>query len=79
MENVGTKSKKARYVKPVMFTVSTADNIERDLNQMIDKLTEAGGKIIAITPHTFGLSPMTLIYNIIYESDHALTKECETK
>lgn len=36
---------------------------------MVAKITEYGGKVVTIINHTFGLSPMYLIYTIVYEAD----------
>lgn len=59
-----------RYVKPVIFnSMNDIDKIEGRVNFAADAITKAGGKIVSYVPLSFGLSPMTLIYNIIYESD----------
>ena len=65
---------KTRYLKTVTFnSVNDVEKIEKTVNITADKLIQAGAKIVSIIPTQFGLSPMNLIYNIIYEHDHALT------
>lgn len=72
-KNSRPKTLKARYIKPVIFnSVNDIDNIEGVVNSEIDKLRAAGGSIVSIVPHNYGISPMHLIYDIIYESDHEL-------
>lgn len=69
-----TKARKARYIKAVIFnSVNDVDKVEKEVNTTIDKLRAAGGSIVSIVPHNYGISPMHMIYNIIYESDHELT------
>lgn len=68
------KTRKARYVKLVICnSINDVDKVEKKVNATIDKLREAGGSIVSIVPHNYGISPMHMIYNIIYENDHELT------
>lgn len=72
-KNSRPKTLKARYIKPVIFnSVNDIDNIEDVVNAEINKLRASGGSIVSIVPHNYGISPMHLIYDIIYESDHEL-------
>lgn len=65
-----TSTVKARYIKPVIFnSLNDIDKIEARVNKAVDALTQAGGKIVSFVPVGYGLSPMTLIYNIVYESE----------
>lgn len=67
---------KTRYIKTLTFdSINDVKNIEPTVNSMIDQLKEAGGKIVSIIPHKFGLSPMYLIYDIIYESESQILIE----
>lgn len=61
-------AKKCRYIKTVIFN-STNDLpcIETRVNETIDNIKDNGGNIVSIIPYAFGLSPMNLIYNVIYE------------
>lgn len=67
------KEVKSRYIKPVIFnSVNDVDKIEERVNGTVDDIKTAGGKIISINSQLFGISPMNLIYNIIYEREQAL-------
>lgn len=67
------KEIKSRYIKPVIFnSVNDVDKIEERVNVTVDEIKTAGGKIISINSQLFGISPMNLIYNIIYEREQAL-------
>lgn len=71
---------KARYIKTVVFnSLNDVDKIEATVNGTIDRIKALDGKIISIVPQSFGISPMHLIYNLIYESDHDLTVELTEK
>ena len=65
--------KSTRFLKAVRVTVSDVDNIENMVNKTIACICNCGGKVIAITSQTFGLSPMYLLYNIVYENDREIT------
>lgn len=71
MEN---KNYRSRYLKVVVFN-STNDigRIESTVNHMVDSLKDAHAKIVSITTNIYGISPMNLLYNIIYEADHAIS------
>lgn len=61
---------KARYVKLVVInSINDIDKIESRVNGAVETLKLQGGKIVSILPIGFGLSPMNLLYNIIYESE----------
>lgn len=67
---------KSRYIKLVIInSVNDLDSAENTVNAMVEKLRKAGGAIVSIVPHNFGVNPINLIYNIIYESDHAFTEK----
>lgn len=71
--NKKRQDEKARYVKPVIFnSVNDVDKIEPRVNETVDIIKAAGGKIVSINSQLFGISPMNLIYNIIYEREQAL-------
>lgn len=60
---------KARYIKTIIFSsVNDIKNIEKTVNETVDKLKENGGKVVSIIPHSWGISPMNLLYDIVYES-----------
>lgn len=72
-EDHAVKEVKSRYIKPVVFnSVNDVDKIEERVNGTVDIIKTAGGKIISINSQLFGISPMNLIYNIIYEREQAL-------
>lgn len=61
---------KTRYVKLVIInSLNDIDKIESRVNDTIEDIKRHGGKIVSLLPIGFGLSPMNLIYNIIYESE----------
>lgn len=69
---------KSRYIKPVIFnSVNDISKIENRVNKTVDEIKAAGGKIVSIVPYTYGISPMNLIYNIIYECEQALSLSAE--
>lgn len=69
-------SEETRYVKIVTFdSVNDIPKMEQTVNKVIEKIKQAGGKIISIVPHTFGFSPVYKLYDIIYQADHAFTDE----
>lgn len=60
---------KARYIKTIIFSsVNDIKSIEKTVNETVDKLKENGGKVVSIIPHSWGISPMNLLYDIVYES-----------
>lgn len=68
------KTIKARYIKSIVFTsVNDIENIEEIVNGIINRIREAGGSIVSIVPHNYGISPMNMIYDVIYESERELT------
>ena len=71
MEN---KNYRSRYLKVEVFN-STNDisRIESTVNHTVDSLKDAHAKIVSITTNIYGISPMNLLYNIIYEADHAIS------
>ena len=64
MEN---KNYRSRYLKVVVF------NSTSTVNHTVDSLKDAHAKIVSITTNIYGISPMNLLYNIIYEADHAIS------
>lgn len=61
---------RARYVKLVVInSLNDIDKIESRVNNVVEDIKQQGGKIVSLLPIGFGLSPMNLIYNIIYESE----------
>lgn len=70
------KDKRTRYIKTVVFnSVNQLDIIEKAVNDVTQRIHNAGGIILSITPHNFGVNPIHLIYTIVYDHDHALTEE----
>ena len=62
---------RTRYIKTVIFSsVNDVGTIEEAVNKAINKLVSEGNKIVSVTTNVYGLSPMSLIYNIIYEGDY---------
>ena len=67
---------KSRYIKTIIFTsLNDIKKIERGINDVSHKINSLGGKVISIVPHSWGISPMNLIYDIIYESERAFIDE----
>jgi len=61
---------KTRYIKAIVFSsVNDIPKIEETVNSVINELTRQGNKIVSISSNVYGLSPMSLIYNIIYEGE----------
>ncbi len=66
-----------RYLKSVLFLINEIQPkehggeglAESKVNEEIDKIYEAGGKVIAIVPHSLGFSPVLVLYDIIYEAE----------
>ena len=64
--------RKGRYIKTVVFnSLNDVKKIETVVNKNIEAIKIGEGQVISIVPHAFGLSPMNLIYNIIYERTSA--------
>lgn len=62
---------KTRYLKTVIFSsVNEVNTVESRVNAAINQLNKDGGKVVSITSNVYGLSPMSLIYNIIYENEY---------
>lgn len=67
-----------RFVRVVTFSSSSfntekSDAVTKNVNETIDKLISDGAtNIIAIVPHNFGVRPINLLYNIIYEAEKEL-------
>lgn len=67
---------KARYIKTVIFdSLNDVDKIESRVNGAIGNITKKGGKIVSLLPIEWGISPMNLIYNIIYESEKPIEED----
>lgn len=67
---------KSRYIKTIIFTsLNDIRKIEKVINNVSHKINSLGGKVISIVPHSWGISPMNLIYDIIYESEKAFVDE----
>lgn len=56
-----------RKVKVIKITVSEIGEAEKKVNDEIEKLDKEGKKTVSIVTDTFGVSPMYLIYTVIYE------------
>ena len=56
-----------RKVKIIRITVSEIGEAEKKVNDEIEKLDKEGKKTVSIVTDTFGVSPMYLIYTVIYE------------
>lgn len=66
-----------RYLKSVLMLINEVqpkehggENLsESKVNEQIDRIYDAGGKVITIIPHNFGFSPVIVAYDIIYEAE----------
>ncbi len=56
-----------RKVKVIKITVSEIGEAEKKVNDEIERLAGEGKKTVSIVTDTFGVSPMYLIYTVIYE------------
>ena len=69
-----------RFLKSVLLTVNEVQPksyggegiSEKKVNDEIDRLCENGAKIITILPHNIGLSPVIIMYDIIYEAEQCI-------
>lgn len=61
-----------RYIRVTAFSENIEKTAETEVNKIIDELTDNGANIIAITSHNFGVKPVNLLYNIIYEATKEL-------
>lgn len=72
--------KESRYLCQLIFNSVNAIQIEEDgktsvektVNAKLEEIARKGGKVISITSHTYGISPMNLIYDIIYQAENSL-------
>lgn len=72
--------KESRYLCQLIFNSVNAIQIEEDgktsvektVNAKLEEIAKKGGKVISITSHTYGISPMNLIYDIIYQAENSL-------
>lgn len=77
--NIVCEDKKAnthRFVRIVAFSSSANpldDAVSQKVNETVDNLVKNGAtNIISIVPHNFGVRPINLLYNIIYEAEKEL-------
>lgn len=56
-----------RKIKVIKITVSEIGEAEKKVNDEIEKLAGEGKRVVSIVTDTFGVSPMYLIYTVIYE------------
>lgn len=70
------KTKYTRYIKTVLSTVNeiTKDEsddspLEEKVNSTVDEIHSKGGKVIAFVPHNFGINPILIMYDIVYEAE----------
>lgn len=62
-----------RFIKQVIFnSVNDITKMEKIVNEEILKLSKAGGKIISIIPHDYGVSPICKIYTIVYQAEEPI-------
>ena len=69
-----------RFLKSVLMTINEVQPkdcggegiSEKRVNDEIDRLCEKGAKIITILPHNIGLSPVIIMYDIIYEAQQCI-------
>lgn len=56
-----------KYFKTIKFTVSEIDTIDERLNAASRMIEEQGGLVVGLaSPITFGVTPIHLIYTLIY-------------
>lgn len=58
---------RVRKIKTISFTFGEIADIEGRVNAAVDELAKESKRVVSISSNNFGLSPMTLIYTIIYE------------
>jgi len=67
---------KGRYIKTVIFSsINDLNSIEATVNKEVDRIRNCGGKVISIFSNNWGISPMNLIYTIVYEHEKLLSEE----
>lgn len=77
-EEKSEKRNTHRFVRMVAFSSTSSfknkdDSVSERVNATIDRLVADGAtNIIAIVPHNFGVRPINLLYNIIYEAEKEL-------
>lgn len=70
------ENKNCRWLKTISFTLDKVDDIEEKVNEEIEKINKSGGKIVTILPpHNAGVSPIKIIYDIVYESEKPITEK----
>lgn len=73
-EGVSSEQEQTRYLKTITMTVDEVTENEggvvpeQKVNEAIDYICDNGGKIITILPHNIGVSPILVMYDIIYEA-----------
>ncbi|MEE5994170.1 MAG: hypothetical protein V3G42_13200 [Oscillospiraceae bacterium] len=70
---------KSRFLKLVKTSQTELDSHEQRVNAEIQKLSDAGAKIVSITHIPFGISPMYLLCHIIYEDKEPEKIDSESK
>ena len=62
-------SEQHRLIKTVMIgSINDLKNISKKVNDAASEIVKEGGKVICYSSQCFGLSPITLIYNIVYDT-----------
>lgn len=57
------------------FTEKKGKKVEDEVNKRIDELLKEGKKVVTILSQTMGLSPIYMIYTIVYEDFVSTEKE----
>ena len=66
---------KTRYIKTVVFnSINDVGTIDETVNKAVNEVTKNGNKVVSIIANVYGLSPMCLIYSIIYEGEYQENK-----
>lgn len=68
-EDKGEHSSYTRYIKTIISTINEIPTLEQRVNDTVEELYKKGGKAIAFVPHNFGINPILVIYDIVYEAE----------
>lgn len=86
MKNSKGEEVKTRWIKLVIFSGTKDIEINKEnpkpkpeveiiTNREIAKIVKAGGKIVSIDTHNYGISPIRIVFVIIYEREYPLDAE----
>lgn len=73
---MSNSNEKSRYIKVVSIdSVNDICKIESLVNKNVNRIRDKGGKVVNISTQMYGISPMNLIYTIVYERESEIPEE----